>query len=42
MNKKMRKLKRHVAKVNMKKRGCVQICKGKPSAFSLHWRDYVR
>ncbi len=38
----MRKLKRRVAKVNMKKRGLVQICKGKPSYFAQNWREWVK
>lgn len=35
----LRRLRRGVAKYRMKKAGCVQICKGKNSFFSNHWRD---
>ena len=45
----MRKLKRSVAKANMKKKGLRQICKKErrldshlPSYFALNWHDYVR
>lgn len=42
----MRKLKRAVAKANMKKAGLVQICKGNKrgnkSYFALNWREWVR
>ena len=41
----MRKLKRRVAKVNMKKRGLVQICKkdrNGSSYFAKNWRDWVK
>lgn len=39
----MRKLKRLVAKTNMKKRGMGRICKkiGSESYFSKHWREFV-
>lgn len=36
----MRKLKRRIAKVNMKKRGMRKICKD--GFFASHWREYVR
>lgn len=40
----MRKLKRMVAKKNMKKAGLVRICDkiGGTSYFAKHWREYVR
>lgn len=41
----MRKLARGVAKVNMKKKGMVQVCKhsrNTRSYFAQHWREYVR
>ncbi len=42
----MRKLARHIAKVNMKEQGMVKICKhGRGSKhtsyFAQHWREYV-
>lgn len=38
----LRRLSRNVAKVNMKKEGMRQICKGRPSFFSLRWREYAK
>lgn len=38
----IRRLARNVAKANMKKAGIVQICKDRPSFFSLHWREYAK
>lgn len=39
----MRKLKRSVARANMKRCGIIRINKknGKSSFFSEHWREYV-
>lgn len=39
----MRKLKRLVAKTNMKKKGICKICKdfGDGSYFAKHWREYI-
>ena len=43
MNRAVRKLKRLVAKANMKKAGIHQPCKnkGNGSYFSKHWREYL-
>jgi hypothetical protein len=40
----MRKLKRLVAKYNMRKKGIKQFCKkkGGSSFFSQHWKEYIR
>lgn len=40
----MRKLKRLMAKYNMKKKGIRQICKkkGGSSFFANNWKEYVR
>ena len=38
----VRRMARTVAKINMKKKGMRQICKGRPSFFSLHWREYAK
>lgn len=39
----MRSLARHIAKVNMKKKGMSRFCKDKGSGsyFSKHWRKFV-
>mgnify|MGYP006916043107 CR=1 FL=1 len=40
----MRKIKRNIAKVNMKKAGLSKICKKDfegNSYFSIHWREFI-
>lgn len=37
----LRTIARNVARNRMKKAGYVKICKGNPSYFSRHWRDFV-
>lgn len=37
----MRKLKRRKAKWLMKVQGLTKVCKGRPSFFSLHWKEFV-